>query len=166
MTSVDNPLMGPAPFRFRPRDGSLEGPAFSRAFQLLTSAIVFGSLGWWVQLWLDGKFGATGWEGLRAAGWFVLGWCLLAWTAWQVWTSRVRLDEHGLHQTWIWNKDMAYDDLAYAKLLRVRGLEWVMAPRLYVRTLVGKFAVFYISDADVLQEAERLSKELQAFRAL
>jgi hypothetical protein len=39
-----------------------------------------------------------------------------------------------------------------------------MAPRLYVRTLLGKFAVFYIADTQVLVEAERLVQELTEFR--
>ena len=158
--------LGPAPFRFVPQDGEVQGEAFSLVFKVLTAAIVLGSAWWWVDLWLDGKFGATGLQGARAGGWFALGWLLLAWTGWEVWQSRVRLDQQGLHQSWIWQKRMAYDDLAYAKLLRVRGLEWLMAPRLYVRTLVGKFAVFYVTDAHVIAECERLCRELEAFRQM
>ena len=162
----DIPLMGPPPFRFVPREGCEEGAAFSRPFQALTAVIVLGS-GWWLYLlWSQGKFGDSGLAGLRAAGWFVLGWLLMVWTAWQVLRSRMRLGSDGLHQTWIWHKHMAYDDLAMARLIRVRGLEWLIAPRLYARTLVGKFAVFYISDARVLAECERLVHELRALRQL
>jgi hypothetical protein len=78
--------------------------------------------------------------------------------------SRSRLDATGIHQTWIWDKHMRYDELAYAKLIRIRGLEWFMAPRFYVRTLMGKFAVFYVSSPHVQHECERLSAELSAFR--
>jgi hypothetical protein len=39
-----------------------------------------------------------------------------------------------------------------------------MAPRFYVRTLMGKFAVFYVSSPHVQQECARLSAELSAFR--
>jgi hypothetical protein len=74
------------------------------------------------------------------------------------------LDDKGIHQTWIWDKHMSYDELAYAKLIRVRGLEWFMAPRFYVRTLMGKFAVFYVSSPQVQHECERLGAELSAFR--
>ena len=144
----------------------MEGDAFSTVFKGLTAAIVLGSAWWWMDLWQSGKFGATGLDGLRAGGWFVLGWLLLAWTGWEVWRSRVRLDQTGLQQTWIWHKRMAYDDLAYARLFRIRGLEWLMAPRLYVRTLVGKFAVFYVTDARVMAECQRLCDELQKFRAM
>ncbi|MEY4490285.1 MAG: hypothetical protein RLY41_91 [Pseudomonadota bacterium] len=157
--------LGPKPFVFHPRTDTIEGPAFSRAFQTITWATLLGSGYWLLKLWQEGKFGGdTGLEGLRAGGWFVLGWVLLAWTTWHVMFSRARLDDKGIHQTWIWDKYMGYDELAYAKLIRIRGLEWFMAPRFYVRTLMGKFAVFYVSSPHVQQECERLSAELAAFR--
>ena len=43
-------------------------------------------------------------------------------------------------------------------------LDWLIAPRLYVRTLLGKFAVFYAADPSMLAEFERLLAELKAFR--
>lgn len=158
---------GIEPFRFQPKPELIEGAAFSRSFQALTVLIVLGSGYWLISLWQQGKFGSdTGIEGLSAVGWFILAWALMAWTGWQVLQSRVRIDTEGIHQTWIWDKHMAFDDLAFAKLIRVRGLEWLVAPRLYVRTLVGKFAVFYVTDATVLAECERLSAELKAFRQM
>ncbi len=158
---------GIAPFHFQPHPEVLEGAAFSRSFQTLTGLIVLGSAYWLLSLWQQGKFGGdTGVAGLKAAGWFIVAWALLAWTACHVLQSRVRIDAQGIHQTWIWDKHMAFDDLAFAKLIRIRGLEWFMAPRLYVRTLVGKFAVFYFTDATVLAECERLSAELKAFRQM
>lgn len=167
MNDTTTPPLGLTPFRFQPTTGMVEGPAFSRAFRAITLLTVIGSGYGLLSLWQQGKFGgSTGLDGLRAAGWFIAGWFLLAWTAWHVMHSRAQLDEQGLHQTWIWDKHMAYDELAYAKLIRVRGLEWLMAPRFYVRTLVGKFAVFYVTDAVVMAECERLSQELQAFRQL
>jgi len=167
MNDTSTPHLGPAPFRFHPASDMVEGPAFSRTFQAITLLTVVGSGYWLLSLWQQGKFGGSaGLEGLRAAGWFILGWFLLAWTTWHVMQSRACLDASGLHQTWIWDKHMAYEELAYAKLIRVRGLEWLMAPRFYVRTLMGKFAVFYVTDPVVMAECERLSQELQAFRQL
>ena len=160
-------MAGIEPFRFVPEGQSLQGAAFSRSFKAITLAVVAGSGLTLVNLFLDGKFGGASLsDSLRAAGWFVLGWSLLAWTAWHVFKSRICIDTQGLHQTWLWDKHMAYDDLAYVKLIRVRGLEWLMAPRLYARTLVGKFAVFYVSDATALHACERLSAELKRFRQI
>lgn len=161
------PSMGPEPFRFAPSPETLEGPAFSRTFKGITLLTVLGSGYWLLSLWQQGKFGDdTGLNGLRSAGWFVIGWALLAWTAWYVLRSRVRIDAQGLHQTWIWDKHQSLDELAYAKLLRVRGLEWLMAPRFYTRTLAGKFTVFYMTRPDMLENCSRLAKELESFRRL
>ena len=166
MSGLDASPLGPAPFRFVPSEGQVAGAAFSSVFKALTLAIVLGSAWWLLDLWWAGKFGATGWAGLQAAGWFILGWLLLAWTGWEVLHSQVKLDAVGLHQSWMWQKHMPYDELAYAKLIRVRGLEWLMAPRLYVRTLAGKFAVFYATEEVVLQECARLCAELETFRRM
>ena len=159
--------LAPAPFVFEPQGGEVSGPAFSHAFKAITLLTVLGSGYWLISLWQQGKFGGdTGLEGLKAAGWFVLGWGLLAWTAWHVMTSTARLTNQGLHQSWVLDKHLTYDELAYAKLIRVRGLEWFMAPRFYVRTLAGKFSVFYVTSAEVMAECERLSHELAEFRQL
>jgi len=158
-------MLGPAPFQFAPQAEKVEGAAFSPAFKTLTCAVI-GWCGYWLlSLWLQGKFGGNpDIEGLRTAGWFILGWCLLACTGGYVLVSRIRLDEQGITQTWMWTKHQAYDDLAVAQLIRIRGLEWLMAPRLYVRTLAGKFSVFYVSDGVVLSEMQRLAQELKGFR--
>jgi len=95
-----------------------------------------------------------------------LGWCLLACTACFVLISRIQLDPTGITQSWMWTKHFDFDDLAVAQLIRIRGLEWLIAPRLYTRTLAGKFSVFYVSDAAVLLEMERLSQELKSFRQM
>ncbi|MGH6627153.1 MAG: hypothetical protein ACRECD_11560, partial [Burkholderiaceae bacterium] len=78
--------------------------------------------------------------------------------------STTRIDSEALSQTWVWDKKMELRELAYGKLIRVRGLEWLIAPRLYVRTLLGKFAVFYAADPALIAEFERLVKELKEFR--
>jgi len=160
-------MLGPTPFRFELQTEKVEGAAFSRAFKTLTCAVVLWCGYWLLSLWLQGKFGGTAdLEGLRSAGWFILGWGLLACTAWFVVVSRIRLDASGITQSWMWTKHFDFDDLAVAQLIRVRGLEWLIAPRLYVRTLAGKFSVFYVSDAAVLLELNRLGQELKAFRQM
>ena len=152
---------GPPPFRFSASTGPSEGPAFTRAYKTLVVAMVLIALAWWIRLWQQGHWGEN--PGQRG-GWFLLAIVLMAWTGWGVLRSRTRLDADGISQTWIWHKHMPCRELAYARLIRVRGLEWLMAPRLYVRTLLGKFAVFYIADAQVLAQAERLVQELSEFR--
>jgi hypothetical protein len=65
-----------------------------------------------------------------------------------------------LKQSWIWNKEMLISDLAYVKLIRLRGFDWLIAPRLYARTHGGKFASFYASTPAVLEQFEKISTKL------
>ena len=156
--------MGPAPFRFEPSQGdAVEGPAFSLPFKLLATVIVGGCAFWLAQLWSVGALGTAKTGGL---GWFLAGMALMGWTWFHIMTSRTRIDRQGLHQRWIWDKHMALDDLAFGKLIRVRGLDWLIAPRLYVRTLMGKFTVFYGATPALVAEFERMVIELRQFRKL
>ena len=59
---------------------------------------------------------------------------------------------------------MELRELAYGKMVRVKSLDWLIAPRIYLRTLMGKFAVFYAADPAMVREFERLIRELKAFR--
>ena len=122
------PALSIAPFEFAPEGFALEGRAFSTTFQALAWLMVAGLGGWLFVLWQQGKFGdPEGWDSLRRAGWFILGWVLLAWTALQVRQSRTRIDGQGLFQSWIWNKHMPFEQLAYSQMIRIKGLEWLIA---------------------------------------
>ncbi len=154
--------MGPERFRFTPAGGAVEGAAFSPTFKLLATLIVGGCVAWLVRLWMAGALGSARTTG---TGWLLAGLVLMVWTWFSILVSHTRLDaDKGLYQRWIWDKHMPLDDLAYGKLVRVRGLDWLIAPRLYVRTLMGKFAVFYAATPELVAEFERLVAELKEFR--
>ena len=163
MTNASVQSLGPPSFRFNPADSQpLQGPAFTVCFKLLATAMLFGTAGWFVHLWLGGK--VTG--GLVSIlSWFVAALLLMLFTWWSIVRSVTRLDAAQLQQTWMWHKKMDLRDLAFGKLIRIRGLDWLIAPRLYVRTLEGKFTVFYAADPRMLDEFERLVAELKAFRS-
>jgi hypothetical protein len=154
---------GPPPFRFTPsRPPCMRSAAYSAAFKVLATLIVFGTAGWLLLLWQGGKLGA----GSSLATWFLAGLAMMLYTWWCIVRSVTTLDGEQLRQTWVWTKKMDLRELAYGRLLRVRGLEWLIAPRLYVRTLLGKFAVFYAAEPEMVAEFERLVRELAAFRAV
>lgn len=154
--------LGPPPFRFElPGGNALQGPAFSPAFKAIATVLVAGTTGWFIQLWLAGKVsGGT----VSILSWFLAALAMMGYTWWCIVRSVTRIDSQLLSQTWVWDKKMELRELAYGKLIRVRGLEWLIAPRLYVRTLMGKFAVFYAADPRLIGEFERLVAELKAFR--
>ena len=154
--------LGPPPFRFTPSHGPLmRSVAYSVPFRLLATVIVFGAAGWMFLLWQSGKVGG----GSSLGTWFLAALAMMLYTWWCIVRSVTTLDASELRQTWIWTKRMELRELAYARVIRIRGLEWLIAPRIYVRTLLGKFAVFYAADAAMVAEFDRLAAELEAFRA-
>ncbi|HWP13933.1 MAG TPA: hypothetical protein VNN06_19065 [Ramlibacter sp.] len=164
MNASSMEALGPPPFRFTPSAGPcMEGPAFSPVFKLLATGLVFGTAFWLVHLWMGGKVvGGL----VSILSWFLAGLAIMLYTWWWIVRSRTRLDTQALYQSWMWDKKMELRELAYGKVIRVRGLDWLIAPRLYVRTLTGKFAVFYAADPGLISEFERMVVELKAFRAL
>ena len=135
---------------------------------MLATVIVGGCAAVLTQMGLAGQLGQPATTGAPVASvglsWFVAGLLLMGVTWWHILRSVTRLDADGLHQSWVWNKQMPLRDLAFAKLIRVRGMDWLIAPRLYVRTLDGKFAVFYAASPQLLAAFERLGSSLKTFR--
>lgn len=167
--SIPNLLdqLGPAPFRFTPTTNPMVRRAFTRTFCALAVAIVLGCSYWVFILWSTGQLtagsGAAAGSGLS---WSLAALALMAYTLWCILNSMTTLSSSSLEQTFVWNKKLDLRELAYVKLIRIPGLDWLIAPRLYCRTLLGKFAVFYTSDAKMVAEFERLRDELSAFRKM
>jgi len=151
--------LGPPPFRFKPRHEPLRSPAFSAPFKTMAMALLLG-LAVWGYLLHGAELARTDHLWLWAA------WGIMAYTVGHVLRGKTTLTDNALEQTWIWDKKVALRDLAYAKLIRVPGLDWLVAPRLYVRTLMGKFTVIYACDPQMVEEFKRLSVELKAFRSM
>jgi hypothetical protein len=149
--------MGPMPFRFTPPHDPMVSPSFSRAFKVLAIALLAGTAYWAYRL--HGKV-------LTDASFYWLwgAWGIMAYTVMHVIKGQTTLTAQTLEQTWIWHKRVDLRELAYAKLIRFPGLDSVIAPRLYARTLMGKFVVIYASDPAMLAEFKRLSVELKQFR--
>jgi hypothetical protein len=155
--------LGPAPFRFKPTQPELVCSAFGRVFKAIATVLIAGCILWLWLLWQKGVLGSGGRSGLF---WFLAALALMATTTWYIFTSKTKLTAESLSQTWVWNKQLDLRELAYCKLVRVRGLDWLIAPRLYARTLMGKFAVFYAADAEMLENFQRLTHELSEFRRM
>ena len=134
------------------------GPAFSRPFKLLAVTLVSMALAWATHMW---NTGAMEWS-LRSSGWLVAALTMMSYTVWHILNGLTTLDDKGLQQTWVWRKRVELHELAYAKLIRVRGFEWLIAPRLYTKTFSNKLAVFYAISPAMLQEFQRMEQALKA----
>jgi hypothetical protein len=151
--------LGPAPFRFTPSLETVTSPAFSLPFKVLSLVLVLGLAVWAYQLY--------GLEMGRSEHlWIWAAWGIMAYTVGHVLLGKTQLSAQTLEQTWIWHKKVELRDLAYVKLIRVPGLDALIAPRLYARTLMGKFTVIYACDPQMIEEFKRLAAELQAFRQM
>jgi hypothetical protein len=140
----------------------LKASAFSRSFKVLALLIVAGSASWMHQLWSTGRLVANSSVSLsNGLIWLLCGWLLMAFTLGSVYRSTTTLTDKTLKQTWIWDKEVALPELVYAKLIRIRGLDWLIAPRLYVRTMMGKFTVFYAADKAMIAEFQKLVIAIQ-----
>ena len=150
----------PELFAFTPSGGRMVSSAFSAPFKLLAAALMTPALAWGLQLWSSGTVALT----LASSGWLGAALCLMLYTSWYIFTGKTTLDNLTLEQTWVWHKRAELRQLAYVKLIRMRGLEWLIAPRLYTKTYAGKLAIFYASSAAMLMEFERMEHELKALR--
>ncbi|MBS7807274.1 hypothetical protein [Variovorax sp. PCZ-1] len=159
--------LGPPPFPFTPRKIPMQSRAFSRPFQALACVIVAGCAYWLFSLWSSGQL-STGQGSAAGQGlyWYLAALALLVYTLFCILTSVTTLSTSSLDQSFVWSKHVELNELAYVKLIRVPGLDWLIAPRLYCRTLLGKFSVFYACDPQMIAEFERLRDELKAFRQI
>ena len=146
------------PLNFEPAVPRMEGRAFGVSFRLLTWGLVLALLVWMMRIdwaWRD-----------PSTLWAWLAWLLMLITAGYIQRSRLVLTAERLEQSWMWRKEMGLQDLLLVQILRVPGLDWLIAPRVYVRNMTGKFAFFYCSDPALLSELQRLSQTLVQSRRL
>ena len=140
----------------------LTSPAFSRSFKLLALLIVATSASWMYQLWATGQLAANRqMSPSNGLIWLFCGWLLMSFTLVSIYRSKTTLTDNTLKQTWIWDKEVVLPELVYAKLIRIKGLDWLIAPRLYVRTMMGKFTVFYTADKAMIAEFQKLVIAIQ-----
>lgn len=163
MSSLAQDTARPEPFRFAPATGpTADGAAFSWFFKTLSGAITLASAAWAAHLLLRGQVAGTG----STFAWFLAAQAMLVYLWVCILRSRTRIDETRIVQTWPWSKSMAVADLASARLVRVAGLDWLVAPRLYARDLAGKLVVFYVADPELIADCERMAAQVKAFRRL
>ncbi len=153
-------LSGSPAFTFTPQGGQLESSAFTAPFKAIAVLIVGAGFVWAWRLWSGGILVAT----VPSSGWLVAALGMMAYTEWFILTGKTTLDSTGIKQTWMWNKHTEWHDLAFAKLIRVRGMDWLVAPRLYTKTFSGKLAVFYAANPAMLAEFDRLAQALELKR--
>lgn len=146
------------PYPYAPPTPSMSGSAFGLVFKALAWFILLALLFWSTRLNFDWRSS----QGALVAA----AWAMLAFIAWHIQRSRTVLDSEKIEQTWMWRRRMALRELAFIKVMRVRGLEFLIAPRIYARNLGGTSTFFYCNDRALLDEFARLSAALRQHEAL
>ena len=148
-----DPSGSPLPYPYVPPAAPMRGQAFGVVFRLLAWSILLALAAWFWRLEL-------GWRSSQGA-WVGVAWLMLAYIVWHIQRSRIVLGSEGIEQTWMWRRRMALRELAFIKVMRVRGLEFLIAPRIYARNLGGTFSFFYCADRAMLDEFGRLAEALR-----
>lgn len=162
MNETDTALPGSsAKLEFIPRANPIESAAYSLVFKCIAMALLSLSGLWAVQMH---QWAQQGQASPTVVSWLWLPWLLMAYTGWFVMTGTTRLTGTSIEQSWMWTKRMELDNLAYAKVIRIRGFEWLIAPRLYTKNFGGKLLIFYAADPAMLEEFERLELALSDVR--
>jgi hypothetical protein len=134
-----------------------EGPSFPLMAKILATAFVLALLVLGVQF-MQQHQGPDVQTGLTAGQWGFLAavGVVIGAGYWGILTSRTRITEESIEQTWLWRKHVALKDITQVKLVRVPGLEALIVPRLVVRSGWG-LTTFQTGDPAVLALFRRLA---------
>ncbi|PUE11267.1 hypothetical protein B9Z51_02870 [Limnohabitans sp. T6-5] len=141
------------PYPYQSPSQAMSEQAFGPLFKALAWSMVLALLVWYWRLGIDWQSR----QGILSA--VVIS--MMAFTAWHIQRSRITLDTDAIEQTWMWRRRVTLKELAFVKVMRVRGLEFLIAPRIYVRNLGGTFTFFYCHDRAMLDEFARLAEALK-----
>jgi hypothetical protein len=86
---------------------------------------------------------------INAWAWLALGYIMIMYMSITLWTSQTTLTRVSLKQDWFWRKSVQIDQVSYVRFIRVIGWEWLISPRLLVRSGNGPFIAFYAASPDM-----------------
>jgi len=141
--------------RGAPLPEPLESPAYPRLVRMLALILVVDLIAF--GLWSVPALRSADWSGASLVV-FALAMVCITWVGYWILNSRTRLDGDVLTQTWLWTKKENAADVAQLKLVHLRWLDRVIAPRLLVRRRNGAITWVHSADANLLTGfAERVA---------
>lgn len=126
---------------------TIESAAFPPLLRTLAVVLVVDLFAF--ALWSLPSLRTTSWSASSLFVFGVAGVCV-TWVGYWIVYSRTRLEGDVLTQTWLWDKRVRAEDVAQLKLVHIRMLERVIAPRLLVRRRFGGITWFHAYDPQVL----------------
>jgi len=153
-TTTPDPLAPPV---FAPRQALTVASAYGPSYRLILVASL-AMLAIWALRLLFGQDAPAVDGGLLS--WLVVGLALVVYMGVVLLRSRTTLTMSTLSQDWFWEKKVALAEVTYVRFMRLRGWEWLIAPRLLVRAGHGPLKTFHAASPEMWAEFERWSQSL------
>lgn len=132
----------------------VEGPSFPLAIKLIATVWVLALA---ALVALNVEEAAENLSGLGGKAFAVAVLAAVAAGWWTIVASRTAIDGTSIRQTGLWTREVALADIRRVKLVHVRGLDWIVVPRLIVRGSGLTMATFRAGDPRVLAAFRRLA---------
>lgn len=132
--------------------GAVSGSSYSRHLKALATVIVVVSCGLLLGIWSNERLNAPpNLVGVLLGALVVLfaGW-------WDLLSSRTSIDDRAIRQIGLWRREVQIANITACQLVHVPKLEWLIAPRLIVRSGGYGVKTFYVSDQAVLEAVKEL----------
>ena len=139
---------------------TIAGPAYSVWFKLVASVVSLGLAAYGAGIALHFPLLQYGF-GVKALL-FCAALMLVVSYYWFL-RSTTRIDERGITQTWLYNKQVEWRDVRGAKMIGIPYAGWLFPPRLVVRT-GNSFTTFNGGSQEVLIEFAKISLAFQMKR--
>lgn len=139
---------------------TIDGPAYGIWFKLVASVVSLGLAAYGAGIALRFPLLQYGF-GVKALL-FCAALMLVVSYYWFL-RSTTRIDERGITQTWLYNKQVEWRDVRGAKMIGIPYAGWLFPPRLVVRT-GNSFTTFNGGSQEVLIEFAKISLAFQMKR--
>lgn len=135
---------------------AVSGPSFPMSVKIMATAMMLALLVFGSKTFLGPAEAPT--RALVAGEWvfLVAVAAVIGSGYWSIMTGRTSCDGQCIEQTWLWRKKVSLADITQIKLISVRGLNWLVVPRLVVRTGYG-LTTFHAGDPAVFSRFKLLA---------
>lgn len=133
---------------------TVSGASFPLVIQCLSTVLV-ASIG--VAAWAGRASLAPWFESMQWMALCVAASAMVMWGYLNILFSRTSLGPAGLSQGWLLQTRVPLTDITRVKFLRVRGLDWLLAPRMVTRTHLRGAVTFWSADPRVIERMDRLA---------
>lgn len=137
--------------RFEP---PVSGPAYGRIYKLLLLVCLVALGAWGARLALQPEVTLKS----SLALWALCGYFAVLYMGIVLLRSTTTVGPQTLSQVWFWRKEVPLAAISDARLMRWRGLEWLVAPRLYVRAGPGPWIGYHGASPELWAAFESIAR--------